>query len=196
MRRGTHNRARAGTFRCRERPRREGPRTTTNALLAPARHQTRYQRALPKAWTLRPGRVQDPDPGRAPSRGVACFFGRRYSRGAGAAPAEPPEALVASCTSKETQRAVARRTRRPPLAASVASVPVEAPDRRQDLEPCSSASVPGRAFARRSRPLRGASGLPSTRADWLSEWEEELLALPNAARDDQVDAVAYAAREL
>jgi predicted phage terminase large subunit-like protein len=31
---------------------------------------------------------------------------------------------------------------------------------------------------------------------WLSEWEEELLAFPNAAHDDQVDTVAYAARAL
>jgi predicted phage terminase large subunit-like protein len=33
-------------------------------------------------------------------------------------------------------------------------------------------------------------------AAWLSEWEEELLSFPNAAHDDQVDTVAYAAREL
>jgi predicted phage terminase large subunit-like protein len=33
-------------------------------------------------------------------------------------------------------------------------------------------------------------------APWLSEWEEELLAFPNAAHDDQVDTAAYAAREL
>jgi predicted phage terminase large subunit-like protein len=33
-------------------------------------------------------------------------------------------------------------------------------------------------------------------APWLSEWEEELLSFPNAAHDDQVDTVAYAAREL
>jgi predicted phage terminase large subunit-like protein len=33
-------------------------------------------------------------------------------------------------------------------------------------------------------------------ADWLDEWETELLAFPNAAHDDQVDTVAYAAREL
>lgn len=32
--------------------------------------------------------------------------------------------------------------------------------------------------------------------DWLSEWEEELLSFPSAAHDDQVDTVAYAAREL
>jgi predicted phage terminase large subunit-like protein len=33
-------------------------------------------------------------------------------------------------------------------------------------------------------------------AGWLSEWEEELLAFPNAAHDDQVDTLAYAAREV
>lgn len=33
-------------------------------------------------------------------------------------------------------------------------------------------------------------------APWLSEWEDELLAFPNGANDDQVDTVAYAAREL
>lgn len=33
-------------------------------------------------------------------------------------------------------------------------------------------------------------------ATWLSEWEEELLAFPNGAHDDQVDTVAYAARAL
>jgi predicted phage terminase large subunit-like protein len=31
---------------------------------------------------------------------------------------------------------------------------------------------------------------------WLSDWEDELLAFPNAAHDDQVDTVAYAARRL
>ncbi|MBN1608848.1 MAG: phage terminase large subunit, partial [Polyangiaceae bacterium] len=31
---------------------------------------------------------------------------------------------------------------------------------------------------------------------WLSEWEDELIAFPNAAHDDQVDTVAYAARLL
>jgi predicted phage terminase large subunit-like protein len=34
------------------------------------------------------------------------------------------------------------------------------------------------------------------RAHWLSDWEDELLAFPNAAHDDQVDTVAYAARRL
>ncbi|MBN1609267.1 MAG: phage terminase large subunit, partial [Polyangiaceae bacterium] len=34
------------------------------------------------------------------------------------------------------------------------------------------------------------------RADWLAEWEDELIAFPNAAHDDQVDTVAYAARLL
>jgi predicted phage terminase large subunit-like protein len=33
-------------------------------------------------------------------------------------------------------------------------------------------------------------------APWLRELEDELLAFPNAAHDDQVDVVAYAAREL
>jgi predicted phage terminase large subunit-like protein len=33
-------------------------------------------------------------------------------------------------------------------------------------------------------------------APWLSEWEQELLAFPNGAHDDQVDTVAYAARAL
>jgi predicted phage terminase large subunit-like protein len=33
-------------------------------------------------------------------------------------------------------------------------------------------------------------------AVWLDEWEAELLAFPNAAHDDQVDTVSYAAREL
>jgi predicted phage terminase large subunit-like protein len=33
-------------------------------------------------------------------------------------------------------------------------------------------------------------------ADWIDEWETELLAFPNAAHDDQVDTAAYAAREL
>jgi predicted phage terminase large subunit-like protein len=33
-------------------------------------------------------------------------------------------------------------------------------------------------------------------ASWLAEWEEELLAFPNGTHDDQVDTLAYAAREL
>ena len=31
---------------------------------------------------------------------------------------------------------------------------------------------------------------------WLDEWEAELLSFPFAAHDDQVDALAYAARQL
>jgi predicted phage terminase large subunit-like protein len=33
-------------------------------------------------------------------------------------------------------------------------------------------------------------------ASWLREWEDEHLAFPNAAHDDQVDTGAYAAIEL
>jgi hypothetical protein len=33
-------------------------------------------------------------------------------------------------------------------------------------------------------------------ASWLAEWEEELLAFPNGTHDDQVDTLAYAAREV
>ena len=33
-------------------------------------------------------------------------------------------------------------------------------------------------------------------APWLVEYEDELLSFPNGAHDDQVDAAAYAAREI
>ena len=34
------------------------------------------------------------------------------------------------------------------------------------------------------------------RAPWLRDWEDELLAFPNGAHNDQVDTAAYAGREL
>lgn len=52
------------------------------------------------------------------------------------------------------------------------------------------AAAPGKRLAER---ILGAA---TDGASWLSQWEEELLAFPNAAHDDQVDTVAYAAREL
>ena len=33
-------------------------------------------------------------------------------------------------------------------------------------------------------------------APWLTAFEDELLAFPNAAHDDQVDTLAYAGREV
>lgn len=53
-----------------------------------------------------------------------------------------------------------------------------------------------RAFAAVAAYERHAVFHPASRPSWLDEYEQELLAFPNAKNDDQVDTVSYAARLL
>lgn len=52
-----------------------------------------------------------------------------------------------------------------------------------------------RAIPASVRTEQGRAWFPEGAA-WLDEWEQELLAFPNGAHDDQVDVFAYAALEL